>query len=70
MNQASPGLAPDRSELTVRDAARELISRHGLAACGIARERVARLERAAQWRDHAIALRVLTAVERMLSAQP
>lgn len=47
-------------------AACELIYRHGPAAVGLAEERAAQLERAARWRDHADALRVLTAVERLL----
>lgn len=48
-------------------AARELIARHGAAARQRAEERAAMLERQAAWRAHSTALRLLTAVERLLA---
>lgn len=50
----------------VEQAARDMVARHGPSARGLAQERAALLERAGRWREHATALRLLTAVERML----
>jgi hypothetical protein len=59
---------------TIRDdevltAAQELVDRRGQAARQEAAERMAELERLARWPDHAIAVRVLTAVENLLDAK-
>jgi hypothetical protein len=53
----------------IQTAARELIARHGADAVAIAAERTARHEQAGDWPAHAIALRVLTEVERLLAAE-
>jgi hypothetical protein len=50
----------------VAAAARQLIVRRGQAARQEAAERVAELERLARWPEQAIAVRVLTAVEKLL----
>ena len=47
-------------------AARELVARRGQAARQEATERVAEFERQARWPEHAVAARVLTAVEDLL----
>ena len=50
-------------------AAQELIGRLGRAARQDAAERVAELDRLARWPEHAVAVRVLTAVENLLDAK-
>lgn len=55
------------SEDAVLTAARELIARRGPAAKDAAVVRVEQLERQGNWPEHAVALRILTAVERLLS---
>ena len=47
-------------------AARELIARRGPAARQEAAERAAELERQGRWPEHALAVRVLNAVESLL----
>jgi hypothetical protein len=54
------------SEDAILTAARELITRRGPAARDEAMVRVAKLERQGNWPEHALALRILTAVERLL----
>jgi hypothetical protein len=54
------------SEDAVLTAARELIARRGPAAKDEAMTRVTQLERQGNWPEHALALRILTAVERLL----
>lgn len=55
------------SEETILAAARELIARRGPAgAKDEAVARVAVLERQGNWPEHAVASRILTAVERLL----
>ena len=54
----------------VANAARELIARRGQAARREAAERVTEFERLARWPEHAIAVRVLTAVENLLDQKP
>lgn len=51
-------------------AARELVARRGRAARQEAAERVAQFERLARWPEHALAVRVLTAVENLLDQKP
>lgn len=67
MTETSPSLAPCLSDDVAHDAACELVYRHGAAAFRIIRERVVRHERAAEWPEHAMALRLLTIIERMLA---
>ncbi len=55
------------SEEAILAAARELIVRRGPAARDEATARVAELERQGNWPEHALALRILTAVERLLA---
>lgn len=54
------------SEEMVVTAARELIARRGPTAKDEAATRVAELERRKSWPEHALASRILTAVERLL----
>ncbi len=53
-------------EETVLAAATELIVRRGPAAKDEAARRAADLERQARWPEHALAVRVLNAVEKLL----
>jgi hypothetical protein len=55
------------SEETILTAAQELIARRGPAARDEAAVRVAELERSGNWPEHALALCILTAVERLLA---
>ncbi len=55
------------SEDAVLTAAQELIARRGPAAEDAAAVRVEQLERQGNWPEHAVALRILTAVERLLN---
>jgi len=54
----------------VAASAQELIARRGRAARQEAAERVAEFERLARWPEHALAVRVLTAVENLLDQKP
>jgi hypothetical protein len=54
------------SDEVVRSAAQELISRRGPAAKDEAIARVAAFEQQGNWPEHALAMRVLSAVERLL----
>jgi hypothetical protein len=56
------------SEDAILTAARELIARRGSAAKDEAMIRVTRLEQQGNWPEHALALRILTAVERLLDS--
>ncbi len=66
MEKNSPKAVAAEPPDPVDQAALELVTRHPANARGIAQERVSQLERAARWQEHATALRVLTAVERLL----
>lgn len=62
-----PFLSDETQRPTTEDierTAREMVDRHGSAATAVLRERVAALETAARWREHATALRVLSLIER------
>lgn len=54
----------------IQSAAKELIDRYGDNAVDIAKDRAKQLELAADWPAHAIATRVLNAVERLVVASP
>ena len=54
------------TEEEIAASARELVARHGAAAGESAATRVAELERQGRWPEHALAVRVLNAVERLL----
>lgn len=54
------------SEDAILTAARELIARRGSSAKDEAMARVTQLEQQGNWPEHALALRILTAVERLL----
>jgi hypothetical protein len=66
MSETARDLATHLADDVAHDAACELVYRHGTAAFRIIRERVVRHERAAEWPEHAMALRLLTVIERML----
>ena len=55
------------SQDAILTAAQELIARRGPAAKDAAVVRVEQLERQGNWPEHAVALRILTAVERLLN---
>ncbi len=53
----------------VSRAAREMVERYGAKAANVAHERVSALAQQSAWKEHDIALRVLTAVEMLLRQQ-
>jgi hypothetical protein len=55
-----------QSESSITQAARELLDRYGTAAVEQASARAAALASASRWPEHAMALRVLTAVEELV----
>ncbi|MBY0431488.1 MAG: hypothetical protein K2Q10_09845 [Rhodospirillales bacterium] len=52
----------------IEKAAQELVGRYGANAVEVASERAARFERQGNWLEQSLALRLLTAVERMTRA--
>jgi hypothetical protein len=65
MNAMITQTSPD----AIRQAAEELVARHGKVAVELAAQRAEALAQEGRWPEHAVALRMLTEVERLVRGE-